>query len=109
MYAFGDCASPESGILPATAQVALQQGKYLSKAFNNTLTGKKVPEFKFYFLGNMAYVGGNKSVLESQFINLSGWISWLAWRAAYFTRLGSVVNKVQVPYDWYVNFKNKKI
>jgi len=100
IYAFGDCASPESGLLPATAQVALQQGKYLANSFNALQKSKTPKEFKFHFLGNMAYIGANNSLLESQFINMSGFISWLTWRAAYFTRLGSWVNKIQVPFDW---------
>ena len=100
IYAFGDCASPMSGILPATAQVAQQQGKYLANALNNMKEKKTVPKFTFYFLGNMAYVGGYNSVLESKYVNLSGLVSWIAWRAAYFTRLGSWSNKVQVPFDW---------
>ena len=65
---------------------------------------KELQEFKYHFLGNMAYIGGNKSLLESEYVNLSGWVSWIAWRAAYFTRLGSWVNKIQVPFDWYVSF-----
>uniref|UniRef100_A0A7S4I0K7 FAD/NAD(P)-binding domain-containing protein n=1 Tax=Vannella robusta TaxID=1487602 RepID=A0A7S4I0K7_9EUKA len=100
VFAFGDCASPESGLLPATAQVALQQGKYLARSLNRMQQNKELQEFKYHFLGNMAYIGGNKSLLESEYVNLSGWVSWIAWRAAYFTRLGSWVNKIQVPFDW---------
>lgn len=100
IWAFGDCASPEGNLLTATAQVAQQQGKYLSKSFNLMAQGKDIPKFKFNFLGMMANLGGHKSILQSQRIELTGLASWLAWRAAYFTRLGSIANKVQVPFDW---------
>jgi len=100
IWAFGDCASPEGTLLSATAQVAQQQGKYLAKSFNLMAEGKPIPKFKFNFLGMMANLGDHKSILQSQKVELSGLASWVAWRAAYFTRLGSLVNKVQVPYDW---------
>ena len=56
--------------------------------------------YLFFFVG--IFLGDHKSILQSQKVELSGLASWVAWRAAYFTRLGSLVNKVQVPYDWYV-------
>jgi NADH:ubiquinone reductase (non-electrogenic) len=100
IFAFGDCACPEGIVLPATAQVAQQQGKYLAEALNRMVLGKEVPKFKFHFLGMMANLGAHNSILQSDHVHLSGLTSWIAWRAAYLTRLGSWVNRVQVPYDW---------
>ena len=38
VYAFGDCATPESNILPATAQVADREGIFLAKYLNAKAT-----------------------------------------------------------------------
>lgn len=67
--------------------------------------GGQISKFKYHFLGNMAYIGDYNSLLDTPHINLSGFVSWLAWRAAYFSRLGSLVNRAKVPFDWYVNIQ----
>ena len=61
--------------LPATAQVADQEGKYVAKLLNKTngeITSMSVEEmeknmlkpFEYKHLGSFAYVGDNKAVLE---------------------------------------------
>ncbi len=51
--------------LPATAQVANQQGKYLGAALNDLAHGKPVEEgFKYKHLGSFAYVGSEKAVAD---------------------------------------------
>eukprot|EP01129_Flabellula_baltica_P010007 TRINITY_DN4179_c0_g1_i1.p1 TRINITY_DN4179_c0_g1~~TRINITY_DN4179_c0_g1_i1.p1 ORF type:complete len:456 (-),score=88.24 TRINITY_DN4179_c0_g1_i1:64-1410(-) len=98
VYAVGDCACIDSNPLPATAQVAQQQGLYLANSLNNS--SKDVGPFVFNFLGLMAYVGGRKSLMDSKFFKGSGFVSWLLWRSVYLTRLGSIKNKFQVPWGW---------
>ena len=108
VYALGDCAEIEDDSLPPTAQVAQQQGAYLSRVLNAYPAEPK--PFVFKFLGVMAYVGGKKSLFvcpvlspnekDSKFFKGSGFISWILWRSVYFTRLGSIKNRFQVPYGW---------
>ena len=60
--------------LPATAQVADQEGKYVARLLNKTngeVTSPSVEEmertlkpFEYKHLGSFAYVGDNKAVLE---------------------------------------------
>ena len=61
--------------LPATAQVADQEGRYVAKLLNKTngeITSMSVEEmeknmlkpFEYKHLGSFAYVGDNKAVLE---------------------------------------------
>ena len=60
--------------LPATAQVADQQGKYLGALLSNTngnivsQSTSKLEEtmklFEYHHLGSFAYVGNDKAVLE---------------------------------------------
>ena len=61
--------------LPATAQVASQQGVYLARLLNKTngevvvgateeLEQRKITPFKYRHLGSFAYVGDNRAVLQ---------------------------------------------
>jgi NADH:ubiquinone reductase (non-electrogenic) len=102
VYAAGDCAEIEANPLPATAQVAQQQGRYIAKAFNTMAKDPQatVDPFKFHYLGITTYVGSNKSLIDMDTVQMSGLIAWLGWRSAYLTRLGSWRNKLMVPLNW---------
>jgi len=113
VYALGDvCANPDKP-LPALAQVAEQQGRYLAKVLNEQ--AKAAPgwqpsqEFVYKSLGAMASVGGNSAVLELEVappthLSLAGWLSWVAWRSAYLTRLGSIPKRIMVAFNWTMTF-----
>jgi NADH:ubiquinone reductase (non-electrogenic) len=95
--------------LPATAQVASQQGEYLGHLLNNLAKSKDsmVAEslgllpFKYKHNGSMAYVGANHAVLELPLVGtLCGWwVMWL-WRGAYANQLSSTRTKALVLLDW---------
>ncbi len=57
IYALGDCAAVGEPPLPATAQVAQQQGKYLARALARRLDGRDVSPFRYRPLGMLAYIG----------------------------------------------------
>ena len=49
--------------------------------------------------------GGQSAVIElgeptSKHINWKGFTSWLAWRSAYLTRLGTIQNRLYVAINW---------
>ena len=48
----------------------------------------------------MTYVGNFNSLIDTPQFKASGFWTWIAWRSAYLTRLGTVRNKLQVPFDW---------
>ncbi|EGG22521.1 putative NADH dehydrogenase [Cavenderia fasciculata] len=102
IYSFGDCASPQgnNNNLPATAQVAQQEGYYLAQQFNNRAENKELQPFVFNFLGIMAYIGRMSSLFQTNSVHASGFTAWVTWRSAYLTRLGSIRSKLQVPFDW---------
>jgi NADH:quinone reductase (non-electrogenic) len=106
IYAAGDCAQIENYPVPQTAQVALQQGKYLSKAMNKRAKGKEVNPFKFHNLGMLAYVGDNRALADIPKVKLRwrGVLTYLFWRSAYLTRLVRFKNKVLVAFDWFKTF-----
>lgn len=144
VWALGDCCANADQPLPALAQVAEQQGKWLAKVLNAKARGEPVegaPPFVYRPLGAMAAVGessacvaclftqwmlpihilacfargpagwlfslsagGRSAVIELQRRNgrfsWSGFVSWLAWRSAYLTRLGTVKARLYVATNW---------
>ncbi|PPD84176.1 hypothetical protein GOBAR_DD18887 [Gossypium barbadense] len=121
IFALGDCAGflEQTGkpVLPALAQVAERQGKYLVEVFNRMAKedgGKAFSAkdmslgdpFVYKHLGSMASVGRYKALVDlrqskdAQGISLAGFISWLIWRSAYLTRVVSWRNRFYVAVNW---------
>jgi NADH:ubiquinone reductase (non-electrogenic) len=49
--------------------------------------------------------GSNAAVLElgeprKEWLSMSGFSSWVAWRSAYLTRLGTIKNRLYVVVNW---------
>jgi NADH dehydrogenase FAD-containing subunit len=105
IFALGDCATPVKQSLPATAQAAAQQAKYLAKRFNrkefrlknsNEITNNDYPAFNFNNLGMLAYLGGYGGLADLKQTKTAGFLSWLLWRSVYMTRLVSFKNRLLV-------------
>lgn len=102
VYAIGDCASVIGNDMPCTAQVAEKQGRYLAKA----LSGKSSlpPPFVFKQAGMLAYIGDYRALADTSVGTSQGYASWILWRSAYSTKLGSWRLRMQVPMDWMKTF-----
>lgn len=112
IFALGDCCANADSPLPALAQVAEQQGKYLAKHLNDMATKvnrdwNACPPFIFKSLGSMATVGGRVAVIElnkgpggRHWLSWAGFSSWVAWRSAYLTRLGTIKARLYVAMNW---------
>jgi NADH dehydrogenase FAD-containing subunit len=117
VFALGDCAAVANQCLPATAQVANQQAKWLARALNNAAKTKAehavparpgaalvdisdAPEFKFRSLGIMAYLGGWKAITQTGKRDIKGRLAWLLWRTAYVTKSVSWRNRILIPIYW---------
>ncbi len=100
IYALGDCSSIAGAALPATSQVAQQQGKYLATALTRLARKQPVEPFRYRHLGMLAYVGGNRALADLEAYKGRGWATWLFWRSAYLSRIVSLKNKVSVALDW---------
>jgi len=100
IYALGDCAVVDGHPMPATGQVAEQQGKYLAKAFRIRAKGGVAPPFFYKPMGMLAYVGGNRAVADLPGIKGRGFGVYLFWRSVYLTKLVSFRNKVMVVFGW---------
>lgn len=128
-YALGDCSKLDSP-LPATAQVAAQQGAFLArflnrgydhstppklKQMNNSaerfwitrLRGAETaPAFDFLDLGVLAYLGGGKALSEIRLGDVqlgafTGGAAFLLWKSVYIVKQVATRNRVLVTFDWF--------
>ncbi|KAI5386496.1 internal alternative NAD(P)H-ubiquinone oxidoreductase A2, mitochondrial [Lathyrus oleraceus] len=125
VFALGDCAGflEQTGrpVLPALAQVAERQGKFLVELFNKigkqdggkALSANGIPfgdSFVYKHLGSMASVGAYKALVDlrqskdAKGLSLAGFVSWLIWRSAYLTRVLSWRNRFYVAVNWGTTF-----
>jgi NADH:ubiquinone reductase (non-electrogenic) len=104
IFAAGDCATVEGKNFPATAQVAMQAGKYIGTHLNAIVDGRNPNPFTYKHFGMLAYVGSNRALADLPKLKGKGFSTWLFWRSAYLTRLVSTKNKILVLFDWVKTF-----
>lgn len=100
IYALGDCATLEEKNLPATAQLAQQEGRYVARSLNALARGKNVEPFRERNFGMLAYIGSNRALADLTTVRAHGYATWLFWRSVYLTKLVSLKNKILVLFDW---------
>ncbi|XP_061374746.1 internal alternative NAD(P)H-ubiquinone oxidoreductase A1, mitochondrial-like isoform X2 [Gastrolobium bilobum] len=121
VFSIGDCSgfveSTGRPTLPALAQVAERQGKYLASLLNKIgkagaghANSEKEIEFGdpfvYQHLGSMATIGRYKALVdlrqskESKGLALAGFLSFFIWRSAYITRVISWRNRFYVLVNW---------
>ncbi|KAI0822432.1 FAD/NAD-P-binding domain-containing protein [Trametes gibbosa] len=113
VFVIGDAATIADDPLPATAQVANQQAKHVTRRLNTLIRSERPPAatpFKFQNAGNLAYIGDWEAVFDRTKAargpkgKETGRLAWLLWRSAYFTQTLSVRNKILVPFYWFLNW-----
>lgn len=121
IFSIGDCSgfveSTGKTPLPALAQVAERQGKYLGILLNKigkanggrANSAKDVDfgdQFVYKHMGSMASIGSYKALVdlrqnkEGKGLSLAGFVSWFIWRSAYLTRVISWRNRFYVAINW---------
>ncbi|CAF4026754.1 unnamed protein product [Rotaria sp. Silwood2] len=103
--------------LPATAQVASQEGRYIADLLNQlpdlTVTNYEqynLKPFRYKHMGSLAYVGGDSAVLDFtgtkpilDLFNLkplSGRGAAYLWKSFYFTEMFTGRTKTLLAFDW---------
>ncbi|KAI4305289.1 hypothetical protein L6164_028661 [Bauhinia variegata] len=125
VFSIGDCSgyveSTGKPTLPALAQVAERQGKYLAKLLNKigeagggrADSAKDIEfgePFVYRHLGSMATLGRFRALVDlredkdAKGISLAGFVSWFIWRSAYLTRVVSWRNRFYVAINWATTF-----
>jgi NADH dehydrogenase FAD-containing subunit len=103
IFVVGDTASldQDGRPLPGVAQVAMQQGRYAAKLIRRRVEGQAaLKPFRYFDKGTMAVVGKGFAVLHSGWINLSGFLAWMAWAAVHLEFLGQSSLRVSVFVQW---------
>ena len=103
VYAIGDvaaCPGPDGEPLPALAQVAKQQGRHLGRALAVAGADGTVPAFRFRNRGNVAIIGRNAAVFETDRVRLSGFSAWLLWALIHIYLLVGFEQRVLVAVQW---------
>eukprot|EP00842_Homolaphlyctis_polyrhiza_P000466 jgi/Hompol1/141/HPOL_002450-RA len=96
--------------LPATAQVASQQGSYLSRKLNSLSSydlqdwaekENRMRPFRYNHLGNFSYLGGWATAFDSgKGYSSQGFAAFVLWRSAYLSRQVSLRTRVLLAWDW---------
>src|SRR5215471_4630159 len=106
VYALGDNAAqrdPHSNELyPATAQVALRQGRALAEQLVAALTGRTRRPFDFRLLGEMVPLSRHSAVADLRGLKLTGFPAWLLWKIVYMLKLPTLASRFRVTLDWTV-------
>jgi len=106
VYALGDNAAqrdPHSNELyPATAQVALRQGRALAEQLVAALTGRTRRPFDFRLLGEMVPLSRHSAVADLRGLKLTGFPAWFLWKIVYMLKLPTLASRFRVTLDWSV-------
>lgn len=103
VFVLGDLARcpDESGQpLPGTADVAMQQGRYLGHLLLDDLAGRSRRPFRYIDRGRMATIGRRRALYEARHIRLAGNLAWWFWLLLHIYRLTGFRNRVSVLVQW---------
>lgn len=104
IFAIGDIAYMETSKYPKShpqlANVAINQGKLLSKNMERIVKNKLTIEFEYKDLGSMATIGRNKAVVDFSFIHFKGFFAWLIWMFLHLMLILRVKNKLIIFINW---------
>ena len=101
----GACAIGDDGKpLPATAPIAMQQGRYIGKIIRNQLSKESRTPFKSFDKGGIATIGKNKAVGYFRKIYFKGITAWLIWGFIHIFYLINYRNQFAVMLDWIIEY-----
>jgi len=107
VFALGDTAAfmPENTeiFLPALAQVAEKEAKYVAQNLKLKIKNKRPKPFVYKHEGNLISLGQWMAIGEIADFTFWGHITWWLWRTVYLSKLISFRKKMKVALDWTVN------
>lgn len=99
VYALGDAADIINAPLPPTAEVAVQQAKWLAK---HLAAGREGKAFGYEQRALKAYIGRHDGVIEGK-QDWTGQTAWLAWRSGTLEWTRSWRRRVMICVVWCLN------
>lgn len=103
VLALGDCAAcpdPGAGILPATAQVAVQQAAAAARTLGALLAGRQAEPFRFRRKGEVVAFGRLGAFAEVFGFGIMGLPAWLVARTIHLARLPDWGDRIAVAWEW---------
>jgi NADH dehydrogenase len=103
VFVVGDAAAfpnREGIFLPGVAQVAMQQAVHAARVIVACERGESPAAFMFRDKGSMAIVGRGSAIADLGWIQLSGFVAWLAWLFLHIVMLIGFRNRVVVLLQW---------
>lgn len=108
VWALGDCAeipkSDSKQTYTPTAQNATREGSRVARNIVASLRGEEPKPFRYQPIGELALVGRHAGVARIYGFNFSGLAAWLLWRAVYWAKMPSGVQRVRILLDWLLDF-----
>lgn len=111
IFAMGDTAHLEQDgqPLPALAQVAKQQGRWLGRALVADLSGQAAGgAFRFRNRGNTAVIGRNAAVFDFGRWRMKGRLAWFLWALVHVALLVNFEKRTLVTVQWLVRYATRQ-
>lgn len=103
IHVVGDLATldgPGGKAYPGVAQVAMQQGARAAKNVLRIIDRGAALPFRYRDYGNMATIGRATAVADLGWIQLRGYIAWLAWLFIHLVKLIGFRSRLSVMLQW---------
>lgn len=103
VFVLGDTArlAQDDKLLPGTAPVAMQEGRYVAQVIARRVVGKKsIPPFRYHSRGNLATVGRSFAIVETRSSQMSGFPAWVIWLTVHIAYLIGFRNRLLVLLQW---------
>jgi NADH:ubiquinone reductase (H+-translocating) len=112
VFAIGDMvrvrdATGEAAVLPGTAPVAMQQGRYAATVVLARLRGREHGAFRYRDKGNLATIGRAAAVADIKGVRLSGFPAWATWLLVHLWYLIGFQNRLLVLIRWSFSFATR--
>ncbi len=108
VFVLGDAAAfahdPRFALLPGTAPVAMQQGRYAAGAIAADLKGRERAPFRYADKGQLAVIGRGAAVADVGPVHVVGPVAWLAWIFIHILYLIGFANRLIVMIRWAVSY-----
>lgn len=94
------CADPHGGILPATAQVGVQQAPAAARTLSALIAGTEPPPFRYKRKGEVVGLGRTGALVEAFGVRFMGLPAWLIGRTIHLARVPDWGDRVSVAWQW---------
>jgi len=113
VFVLGDqaaLADKKFGLLPTSAQVAAEQGKFVGKNIARLISGKTLFKFCYFHRGDLVSIGKWCALAQigKNFLRFSGPVAWLLWRFNYLSKMPGFSKKTRLFFDWLLYFVSKR-